>query len=43
VIASSNKGLKKSNYNTRELRQLAYTRRGSRKISRQLNRGVQQG
>jgi hypothetical protein len=42
VIAGSNKGLKKSNYNARELRQLAYARRGSRKSSRQLNRGVQQ-
>ena len=42
MIASSNKGLKKSNYNTRELRQLAYARIGGRRSSRQLNRGVQQ-
>jgi hypothetical protein len=43
VIASSNKGLRRSNYNTRELRQLAYVRNRGRRSFRQSNRGVQQG
>jgi hypothetical protein len=43
VIASSNKSLKRSNYNTRKLRQLAYVRSRGRRSVRQFNRGVQQG
>jgi hypothetical protein len=42
VIACNNKGLKKSNDNTRKLRQLAYVRSQGRRSSRLLRQGVQQ-
>jgi hypothetical protein len=41
VIACDNKGSKKSNDNTRKLRQLAYVRGRGRRSSRLLRQGVQ--
>jgi hypothetical protein len=43
VIARSTSSVRRSDINTRELRQLAYVRIRGRRSFRQSNRGVQQG
>jgi uncharacterized protein YjiS (DUF1127 family) len=42
MITSSEKSLRRSNYNTRKLRQLAYIWRRGRRSLRQLRQGMQQ-